>query len=68
MKPLISAQQLFEIEQNIKTLAAFLPTAVEEYEVKSKFKRAKFDALIKEGFTEEQAMQIICAGKDDITL
>ena len=68
MKPLISAQQILEIEQETATIKALIPNLIEDYKVKSKIKREKFNALINEGFTEEQAMQIIIAAKNDIVL
>lgn len=68
MIPIFSAQQMLEFEQGTKSLLAMLPTILEEFNVKAKVKRGKFDALVKEGFTEEQAMQIIVAAKDDMTL
>ncbi|MEK5148804.1 hypothetical protein MKX53_17625 [Psychrobacillus sp. FSL K6-4615] len=68
MKPLISAQELFEMEQRTKTLKAIIPNAIEEYAVQARLKREKFNALTYEGFTQEQAMQIIVANKEKITL
>lgn len=68
MKPLMSAQQLLEAEQKIKTLEALMPTIVEEYKVYAKVKREKFDALLGENFTEEQALQIVIAGGSDLAL
>lgn len=65
---MISAQQLFELEQATATIKALIPNLIEDYKVKSQVKREKFKALINEGFTEEQAMQIIVAAKDDISL
>lgn len=68
MNPLISAQVLLENEQRIRTLKSLIPTMIEEYEVNARLKREKFIALKREGFTEEQAMEIIIAGKDSMTL
>lgn len=68
MKPMISAQTLLEAEQRLETLRAIIPSLVEEYGVNARIKREKFKALIAEGFTQEQAMQIIVAGGDSVTL
>lgn len=68
MKPLISAQTLLESEQRLTTLKALIPAMTEEYAVHARLKREKFNALISEGFTPEQAMQIIVAGKDSFSL
>lgn len=68
MKPIISAQQILEAEQQIKTLLALMPTFIEEYAVRAKVKREKFDALKREGFTDEQAMQVIVAAGSDLQL
>lgn len=64
----IGANTMLEAEQRNKTLEALLPSIIEEYQVNSKIKREKFKALTNEGFTNEQAMQIIVAGGDNITL
>lgn len=68
MEPIISAQQILEAEQRVKALFAIMPTLVEEYAVNAKVKREKFDALKREGFTDEQAMQVIVAGGSDLQL
>lgn len=68
MNPLFSAQQLLEMEQGIETLKAMIPMAIEDYAVAARLKREKFIALTREGFTEDQAMQIIVAGKDNVAL
>lgn len=68
MKPLISANTILEAEQRTKTLKALIPSIIEEYQVHAKLKREKFNALIGEGFTDVQAMQIIVAGGESIGL
>mgnify|MGYP003410557757 CR=1 FL=1 len=68
MNPLISAQTLLEAEHRIKTLVAIAPSIIEEYAVHAKLKREKFKALTREGFTEEQAMQIIVNGGESLNL
>lgn len=46
-------------EKSIANMWGMLPYVTQEWEVKAKFLKAKYDGLIKEGFTEEQAMQIV---------
>lgn len=46
-------------EKSIQNMWEMLPYATQEWEVKAKFLKVKHDGLIKEGFTEEQAMEII---------
>ena len=48
-----------EYEKNIQTMWDMLPYVIQEWEPKSKFLKAKYDGLIREGFTEQQAMEII---------
>lgn len=59
--PIVSAQELLEIENGIKTMWAMLPQFIDEYEIYARLKWEKLCALKKEGFTEEQAMQIVIA-------
>lgn len=68
MKPLISAQQLLEMQTTNNTLKALIPEFKAMYNVRAKIKKEKYNALIQEGFTTEQAMQIVIAGKDEIDL
>lgn len=67
-QPLISAQTVYESEQRTETLKALIPNIIEEYAVHARLKREKYNALIKENFTPEQAMQIIIAGRDGLEL
>lgn len=46
-------------EKSIAHMNEILPHLVQEWDVKATFLKAKYDRLIKEGFTEEQAMEII---------
>ncbi|AMW99326.1 hypothetical protein [Rummeliibacillus stabekisii] len=68
MSHYFSAQQLLEMEQSVENLKAVMSIMIEGYAVSAKFKREKYEALLREGFSETQAMQIVIAGKDDITL
>lgn len=68
MKPLISAQELLEMQTANNTLKALIPEIRETFIVAAKIKKEKYNALIQEDFTPEQAMQIIIAGKSEIGL
>lgn len=63
-----SAQQIFEAEKKIQMIIDLTPTIVEEYAARAALKREKFKALKAEGFTDEQAMQIIVAGGTNLDL
>lgn len=67
-KPKISAHQIFEAEQSIKMLIGLTPTIIEEYAVRARLKREKFEALKREGFNEEQALQIVISGGHNLEL
>lgn len=46
-------------EKSIANMWEMLPYATQEWEVKAKFLKAKYDGLVKEGFTEAQALEIV---------
>lgn len=46
-------------EKSIQNMWEMLPYVTQEWEVKAKFLKAKYDGLIKEGFTEQQALEIV---------
>lgn len=46
-------------EKGVQNMRDMLPYAMQEWEVKAKFLKTKYDGLIKEGFTDAQAMEII---------
>lgn len=48
-----------QYEKSIQHMKDVLPYVVQEWEVKSQFLKKKYDRLIVDGFTEEQAMEII---------
>lgn len=68
MNPIFSAQQLFEMEQARETLKMMIPEIVEGYKISAKLKRGKYNALVGEGFSSEEAIQIIVAGKESTDL
>ena len=68
MKPMISASEILEMEQQIDTLNAMLPHLVESYEVRAKIKYEKYQALVMSGFSEDQAIGIVIAGGSGIEL
>lgn len=67
-EPMISAQEIFEVEKLTETQEALIPTLRDNYSIAAKIKREKFIALKKEGFTDEQAMQIVISRKSKLDL
>lgn len=50
-----------ERSRALKDLAAALPSMIESQSITAAILRAKFNALVKEGFTEAQAIEL-CKG------
>lgn len=48
-------------EKHIDHMKEMLPYVLQEWDVKATFLKKKYDRLIEEGFTEEQAMGIVKA-------
>ena len=48
-----------EYEKSIDALKEAIPYAIEEWSYKADFLKSKYDSLIKSGFTEEQALEIV---------
>ncbi|WP_078818535.1 hypothetical protein [Sporosarcina newyorkensis] len=46
-------------EKSIEHMNEMLPYVIQEWDVKAKFLKKKHDRLIAEGFTEEQALEIV---------
>lgn len=48
------------MEMQVKELIRVLPYQMQINEATAKLTKAKYDSLIEEGFTEEQALKIVC--------
>lgn len=46
-------------EKSIEHMKEMLPYVIEEWEIKAKFLKRKHELLIAQGFTEEQALEIV---------
>lgn len=48
-----------EMKEAIADLWAMLPAQLEYVMIQSKMRKKKYDSLLKEGFTEQQALEIV---------
>lgn len=48
-------------EKNIDNMHEMLPYVIQEWDVKATFLKKKHDRLIEEGFTEDEAIEIVKA-------
>ena len=53
-----------ETKIKIEVMMEELPNMIEHFKLIAKLKKAQFDLYVKEGFTEEQAMQLIISESD----
>lgn len=67
-KPLFSAQQLLEFENALKNKWGLLPNIIKELEFSARVMYEKYEILTKEGFTKDEAMQIIVGRGTDTEL
>ena len=54
-----TAMQLLELQMATDNLKTMLPLVLERQQVIAKVRKEKFDATIAEGFTEQQAIEIV---------
>lgn len=52
-----------QIADNIKEISGLLPELLKLQKLKAKYKKASYNQYIEEGFTKEQALQIISTEK-----
>ena len=48
-----------ELKESIELVASQLPLLIEANKVQAKYKKSKYDELILQGFTPEQAIELI---------
>lgn len=51
--------KLLEIQMETDNLKNLIPLVIERTEMLAKVRKAKYDALLQEGFSEQQAVEII---------
>lgn len=54
-----TAMQLLELQMATDSLKTILPLVIERQQALAKIRKAKFDAAIDAGFTEQQAIEIV---------
>jgi ABC-type siderophore export system fused ATPase/permease subunit len=54
-----TAMQLLELQMATDNLKTILPLVLERQQAIAKVRKAKFDAAIEAGFTEQQAIEIV---------
>jgi len=52
-------EQILEMEKNLEVMKRSIPTMVEYYNVVAHLRHEKYKALVKEGFSADQAMFLI---------
>lgn len=53
------AMQSLELQMALDNMKEFLPLFIERCTPNAKIRKAKYEALLKEGFTEAQAIEIV---------
>jgi len=52
-------EQILEMEKNLKVMKRSIPTMVEYYNVIAHLRHEKYKALVKEGFSADQALALV---------
>ncbi len=58
-------KDLLQLAQGVKAMRERLPALLEFHQLNARLMRAKYQAFVKEGFTQEQALYL-CQQKTDI--
>ena len=58
-KPMNSAALSLEIQMELDNLKSLLPLFLEKHSLNARILKSQFDSLLKEGFSEAQALEII---------